>query len=195
MSDEKKTAFETVSDARAERFFTDSPEEALSGSRLASAEADPGADRSLAIVNLAVDEPERFLELVSYLPHALQDIVYQHFLLGRTQTQIGNLLGLGQTAVWQLLKLSVEGLCAVIAWGGEPPNDLVGSWVAGSREARMREAWEAVLRFRTKRDQRRDLYVNAPKALGRFDIRVTDDFEIQFTPQTTDGPVPIEENR
>lgn len=180
MEPKRKSAFDTVSDVRAVQTFREDPEAALSGSRLASAEADPAADHSRAVMSLAVDSPEKFLELVGYLPHAIQDIFYQYYLLGRTQTQIGELLGMSQTAVWQTLRLGVNGLCAVIAFGGPPSEAHAGP---------LADEYQKMLAFVTKPENRRELEVRAPEQLGGFDLSVSDSWiDEQFAAWTTDGP-------
>jgi hypothetical protein len=192
MSDDPKpkTAFDAVSDKRSVEFFRASPEEALSGSRLSSAEADPGADRSRAIISLAVEQPERFLELVGYLPHAIQDIFFQYYLLGRTQTQIGSLLGMSQTGVWQALRLGIEAICAVILSGGEPPDLRFVPSVNAPLHRKAYDAYQAMLEFETKAEARGMLRIDSPRNLGEFILRVDDEtLEVQFAPSTTDGPV------
>ncbi len=185
-----KTAFDAVSDKRAVEFWRADEESSLAGSRLNSAEADPGADRSRAVISLAVDASERFLELVGYLPHAIQDIFYQYYLLGRTQTQIGSLLGMSQTGVWQALRLGIEAICAIIASGGEPPDMRYLPSDKAPRHKQAYDAYQRMLDFQTKADNRAELRVDSPANLGEFELRVDDrTLEIQFSPFTTDGPV------
>lgn len=196
MNDEKKTTFESTSEARAVDMFRRSPEEALSGAGLVSAETDKSADRSLPIANLAVDEPERFIELVSYLPHAIQDIFFQFYFLGRTQTQIGELMDKGQTVIWQTLELGTRAICAIIHFGSASELLKKDQWYAVTRttppepEHSMIIAFKAALAFRTKPESREDLVVEEPDNLGDFEISANDinlmDF---FAPSTTDGPV------
>lgn len=120
---EKKSCFETTSEIRSLASYYHDPEQALRAERLISAETDPEADRSLAIANLAVDDRARFVELVEELPHVIQDIFFQYYLLGRTQTQIGYALGRSQTAVWQQRDLGLEAICACVYFGGPPTVD------------------------------------------------------------------------
>lgn len=117
---DRKNCFETTADIRSLASYYHDPDSVLSGQRLTSAETDPEADRSLAIANLALDAPERFLELVGELPAPIQDIFLQYYLLGRTQTQIGYLLGRSQTAVWQQRDIGLEAMCAFIFFEGPP---------------------------------------------------------------------------
>jgi hypothetical protein len=174
--DRKKTAYETSSDHLAERLFAEDPVGALSGSQIVSAEghsaddwsASPNRKKSKMVYELASEQPERFLELVSYLPHIIQDIFYQYFLLGRTQEQIGVTLGLRQKQVWQALELGVDGIASVSATGALPPT---------------------VLEYRTSVDQRRTLELTEPGVLGEFIVSISDeDVEKLFSPQTPDGP-------
>ena len=88
----EKSMLELMSEVRAEALWHQSPEAALAGQRLTSAETDPDMDTSLAIANLALEQPERFRELVGFLPLPIQDIFFQSDLLGRTQAHIGRLL-------------------------------------------------------------------------------------------------------
>ena len=162
----KKTPFEARGEVRAVEFFRDDPERALAGSRLSSAEADASADRSLAIMNLASEEPGRFLELVSYLPHAIQDIFYQYYLLGRTQEQIGRLIGVSHQAdVSHALKIGVEALCVIIAYGN-PPHCQPGTEMA--------RAYQAMLEFKTKSQDREELHERTHRRLGEFEINAND---------------------
>ncbi len=184
-----KSAFDAVSDKRAAELFRADPEAALSGTRLNSAEADPGADRSRAIISLATEQPERFLELVGYLPHAIQDIFFQYYLLGRTQTQIGSLLGMSQTGVWQALRLGLEAICAIIALGGPPDLQFLPGKASPLR-VRAYNVYQEMLAFQTRAGTRETLKVEEPERLGEFELRVDDEtLELNFSPSTTDGPV------
>lgn len=183
-----KTAFDAVSDQRAVEFFRADEMSALSGSRLSSAEADPGADRSRAMISLAKECSERFLELASFLPHAIQDIFYQVYFLGRTQTQVGRLLGMSQTGVWQALRLGQEAICAIIALGGPPDLQFLPGKNSPLR-VRAYNTYQEMLAFQTKSENREGLKVEEPGTLGEFEIRVDDDtLEVHFSPFTTDGP-------
>jgi hypothetical protein len=176
MNDEKKSAYETSSDHLAERLFKDDPTGALSGSQLVSAEAhsaddwqaSPNRKKSKMARAMAEEQPERFLELVAYLPHVIQDIFYQYCLLGRTQEQIGRTLGMRQKQVWQALELGVDGIASVSATGALP---------------------ESVLSFKTSSEQRGELRVTEPAVLGEFVVNISDeDVEVLFSPMTPDGP-------
>ena len=178
MNDKKKTVFETSSDELAGDLFRTDPDAALSAQRLVSAEANrdarddwqasPNRKKSKMVYELAAGQPERFLELVSYLPHVIQDIFYQYFLLGRTQTQIGELLGLRQKQVWQALEVGVDAIAQVSATG---------------------ELTAEALSFKTSADQREELEVTEPTTLGEFILRTDDPaLEQNFAPGTPDGP-------
>lgn len=173
---DKKSAYETSSDHYAERLFRDDEDAALAGSKIISAEghaadswdASPNRKKSKMVWALAAEQPERFLELTSFLPHLIQDIFYQYFLLGRTQEQIGETLGLRQKQVWQALELGVDGIAAVSANGALP---------------------EEVLKFRTSSEQRETLVLEEPTTLGEFIVSTSDkSIEEFFSPMTPDGP-------
>lgn len=178
--------------ARAVELWQRSPEEALSGGALGSIEGDPEADHTQAIVELAGRDPERFEELVEALPEPLQDIFFQHYLLGRTQTQIARLIDWSQSSggrkgVSQGLRIGWEGMCAVIAWGGEEPTG-----DNTERGKKLLAAYAAMERFRGQRGPR--LTVRAPRELGNFTVRSNHPQLAEFfAPGTTDGPV--RENR
>lgn len=174
----KKTVYETSSDQLAGELFRADPEGALSATRLVSAEgngyarddwsASPNRKKSKMVYELAAGQSERFLELVSYLPHVIQDIFYQYFLLGRTQTQIGELLGMSQKQVWQALEVGVDGIAAVSKTG---------------------ELSEACFGFTTNAETREELVLEEPTTLGEFILRTGDGaLEANFAPGTPDGP-------
>lgn len=174
--DRKKTAYETSSDHLAERLFAEDPEGALSGSQIVSAEghstddwsASPNRKKSKMVYELATEQPERFLELVAFLPHIIQDIFYQYFLLGRTQTQIGDVLGLRQKQVWQALEVGIDGIAHISAYGGPSPEVLV---------------------FKTDPSQRKEMSITEPMSLGEFILSTSDKtIEESFSPETPDGP-------
>ena len=184
-----KNTYESMSDHRAEELWRQDPDAALAGNGLASVEGDASRDRSKAIMALAVEQPERFVELVGRLPELLQDILLQRYLLGRTHAQIAGVLGMspssgGKMGVSQNLRLAVEGLCAVIAWGGGPPKD---DWVAQC-SSRERELLEAYRECEGLRGRQRAIAVRAPR-VGAFVLR-TDDPALRaaFAPGTEEGP-------
>jgi hypothetical protein len=168
---------------RAVDLYRKDPEAALAGRGLVSVEGDNENDRSLAIVELAGTERERFIELVGSLPEPLQDIFFQHYLLGRTQTQIARLIDWSQSSggrrgVSQGLRIGERGMCAVIAWGK----------CEGSSDPQLHEAYEAMERFRSKRAPA--VTIRAPRNLGSFVIRTDDEaLDEFFAPGTTDGAV------
>ena len=176
----KGTRFEITSEKRAVDLFKSDSIAALSGDRLISAETDPELDRSSAIASLASDSPERFLDLVGCLPHLIQDIFFQYYLLGRTQTQIGQLLGCSQTKVWQHLRLGTEAMCAIIEFGGPPPI------LDQSLNQKAMKAYRALEKLTDHADS---LTVREPSTLGQFDLSIDDStFAMNFAPASTDGP-------
>jgi hypothetical protein len=173
---DKKSAYETSSDRLAADLFRTDPEAALAGSQIVSAEghrgddwaASPNRKKSKMVYELAAEQPGRFLELVAFLPHIIRDIFYQYFLLGRTQTQIGDVLGLRQKQVWQALELGVDGIASGAATGELP---------------------DALLAFKTTADQRAEIRVTEPWVLGEFSVdTANEEIEKLFSPQTPDGP-------
>lgn len=158
--------FETMSTVRSIELFRIDPEAALSGSGLSSAESDPSQDRSLAIVSLAAEQPERFMELLSHLPALVQDVFLQYYVLRRTQAQIAETLGINQSPdVWQALALGSEAICAIIAWGPDPKK-MNGHPAAAS--------YRKILTWKTKPDNQKPLKVRTPKNLGDFSITADD---------------------
>ena len=172
----KGTTFEITAESRAVELFKENPSMALRGNKTISAETDIEVDRSDAMFKLATDEPERFLELVGYLPHLIQDIFYQYYLLGRTQTQIAQLLGCSQTNIWQDLRLGKEAICAIIAFGGPPPTSIHELRKASPGEQFLKAitAYQAMLAFKTRKDQRKPITVEEPKTLGQFQLSIDD---------------------
>jgi hypothetical protein len=184
----KKSAYETSSDHLAERLFAEDEMSALSGSKIISAEghsadvwdASPNRKKSKMARALAEGQPERFLELVGYLPHVIQDIFYQYFLLGRTQEQIGYTLDLRQKQVWQALELGVDCVAVIALYDGPPPGDASEDVLA---------TYGRMLSFRTDPGQRESLEFAEPTTLGEFILSTSDkDIEKSFAPQTPDGP-------
>jgi hypothetical protein len=173
---------------RAVDLYRKDPEAALAGRGLVSVEGDNENDRSLAIVELAGTERERFIELVGSLPEPLQDIFFQHYLLGRTQTQIAKLIDWSQSSggrrgVSQGLKIGEKGICAVIAWGGEVPSACVTE-----RDRKLMAAYKAMEMFRGKKVPA--LAIRSSRNLGSFVIRTDDEaLDEFFAPGTTDGAV------
>lgn len=190
-----RSPYDRSSEARASELFQQDQDAALRGDRLISAETGAEGDyhatpedRTKAVVVLAQESPERFLELVGYLPHLIQDIFLQFFLLERTQKEIGETLGLWTWAVCDALKLGMESICAIIAFGGVdkvPENlDPVGrpDW------DQLVEAYKKMLAFETKPEQRTEKKLVTPVGVGEFEIRVDDEtLELHFAPSTRRG--------
>src|SRR5512146_1704992 len=72
--------------------FEESESAALSATGLYSSETLAAADRSSAILALATSDPDRLLALAARLTPILEDILIQHYLLGRSYAQIGRVL-------------------------------------------------------------------------------------------------------
>lgn len=169
-SDYSPEFVEAVSRLRSIEFFRIQPERALAGEGLSSAEADPSQDSSLAIVNLLNEQPERFHQLIGYLPPLIQDIFLQYFILRRTQYQIAETLSITQSGtegrgVSQGLRLGMEAICAIIAWGPDP-NKMNGHAAAAS--------YRLLLAQKTKPASTRKLNVKVPANLGSFEISAKD---------------------
>ena len=187
----KGSAFDINSDKRAVELFKEKPELSLQGDKRVSIEADPFYDESDAFFKLAVDDPTKFLELVGYLPHLIQDIFFQYYLLGRTQVQIAKVLGCSQTNIWQDLRLGREAIGAILEFGGPPPTAAMDAVKANGRQFKMAcAAYRAMAAFKTKEHQREPLTIKEPKTLGEFQLSIDDEtFDLNFSPATTDGPV------
>jgi len=170
-----QSAYEMNSESRAVELFARDPEASLAGRSLLSFETDATLDRSLAIANLAVENPARFLELVSYLPHSIQDIFFQYYLLGRTYKQIARLMGGWNGSFWEGISLGTEAICEILANG----DAAIAS-----------DAYQKMLKFAANRDHPKPLTIKEPEILGSFSISIThEEFEQCFAPMTTDGPI------
>lgn len=75
------------------------------------------------VVELSAYDTDRFVELVSFLAPLVQDILFQHYLLGRTYAQIGLVLFPEHLRATQTVeighRLGVRALCAVIKCRGK----------------------------------------------------------------------------
>ena len=183
MRERRKSPIDSLSEQRAVETFRDDPDAALAGSQLSSAETCSGGNESAVIV-LAEEQPERFLELIGYLPHAIQDIFLQYYFLGRTQTQIAETLGMTQSpGVWQALRLGIEAICAVIAFGGPP-----GPGTPANHPLAV--AYQTMLDWQTKPEMRETKVIRTPRNLGEFEINAEDVNLMEFfAPGTEHGPV------
>jgi hypothetical protein len=190
VTEPKKTVYETSSDDLAQELFRVDPDAALAGSKLVSAEANvdarddwqasPNRKKSKMVFELASGQPERFLELVAYLPHIIQDIFYQYFRLGRTQTHVGKLIDMSQKNVWQALDIGIDAMAVIALYNGPPP-------VICSEKHR--KAWDAMIAFKTDPETREELFVEESTRLGSFILSPSDDtWEQNFAPSTPDGP-------
>lgn len=133
--------------------------------------------KTILVMNMSVQQPERFRELVEKMPEIIQDIFWQYCILQRTQAQIGKTLSMKQSLGWgagsegisQLLKLGIEGMCAMIAWGGPPPER---DWVAqmSSQEQRLMASYWEVEKWRGRKLGR--LNISADRELGKFKVKL-----------------------
>lgn len=136
--------------------WRDSPDDALSGDSLFSAEtsADLDLDRSRALVALAADYPDRFLTLISRLTPIIQDIFIQHYMLGRTRVQIGATLFPHRREETQRFLVN--------------QGSSVGMAALNSR--RGSKAWKAMLAWQSGSHPTRPVTLRAPSDLGAFVI-------------------------
>jgi hypothetical protein len=150
---------------RAQSLWRDSPDAAFAGDGLLSAESQSDMDRSLAIVSLATDAPDRFISLVSHLTPIVQDILYQHYLLGRTYEQIGRVLFPGHVRLTQPVqlgnRLGLRALCAVIKCRG--------NLARLPRRGPLAAAWRDMLEWHP-RVSRRPVRLRSTSDLGSFVI-------------------------
>ena len=195
---------------RAEVLFRQSPEKALSNPTLASAEADPSSDRSLAIVAFATDQPERFISLVSCLPPTIQDIFFQYYLLGRTFSQIGALLFPNRAPNTQLKyvktgrQIGLRALCVAIKMGGRLRKIKMSSSLKAKQRQIVRNmlttgyahpmtfqefirypdlagAYEEML-LELEDGKHSEISVSVPKPLGEFEVPANCDLSQIFVP-------------
>lgn len=175
--DRVKTAFELSSDSRAVSLFRGNEDGALAGNQLLSPETDaeardrwaasPNRKKSKMMFDYIQSDLMGFMERAAQLPHVLQDVLYQYYLLGRKQAQIGSTLNMSQTAVWQALSSGIDGVCALIQGRPIPAEVLFFN--------------EIHLDL---------LEVQEPDSLGAFEQKISDpDVELNFAPTTTDGAV------
>lgn len=111
-----------LSGFKAKRAFRECPEAVLAGNVILSVESESEGSRMSPVVEMALVDPERFVELVSFLPALAQDILFQHYLLGRTYAQIGLVLFPNHARATQTVeighRLGVRALCAIIKCRG-----------------------------------------------------------------------------
>lgn len=171
-----------ATEARALRLWQADEQAALRGKQLASAEADSVArdsyqkdnkyKRPRMIWELACEHPEKFMELVTKLPHALQDIFFQRYLLGRTEAQIAELFEVSTFPIQTALKTGIDGLCAIVAGETEGESELA-------------QAYRRMLEFRVECGE---LRLERSPELGQMVIEIDEEtLEMQFQPVTADG--------
>lgn len=164
----RKSTFDTMADTRAVAQFRSNPEAALAGESLISAETDQETSCANAVISFATEQPERFLELVQTLPHSIQDIFYQFYLLGRTQDQIADTLSVSQALIWKALGIGLIGICEAIR-DGAPGTECQ--------------------RFSLPEVSSEEKTFKMPPSLGQFVISVDEDLALHFSPMTTNGAV------
>lgn len=162
------TDFEISCQARAVTLYRQDPESGYR--RLVSAETDPETDQSLPIMNLAMNDQKRFIELASFLSPTVQDIFYQYYLLGRTYAQIGRVLFPDKTIVASEITVKrgnyfgLRAMCAVIRCGGKPT-------AKHEREyPEFAEAYQSMLNFQSRLDFRSLTKAKTSRDLGDFFI-------------------------
>jgi hypothetical protein len=159
-------------DEAAEELFRECPDRALAGGALISAESDPENDRSLGIMALATEFPQRFLKLVGYLNPVMQDVFLQYYLLGRTYSQIGAVLFPEKTSVAAQVAVKRQNLAGLKAV----------CWIikrGGTSRLRKPERKAAMLDFKPSGGEVR---LSAPKSFGQFAINPNGDLSELFSP-------------
>lgn len=162
--------------------FRRDPDSATSGSSLISSETDPASDRSLAIMNLAESDTERFVELVSFLSPVVQDVLFQYYLLGRTYAQIGAVLFPNKTTVAaQVLvktanKLGVRALGGVIKCGGAPSREQAAKYPEAA------EAYDDMHAFSVRLPDVPTVNLKTPRSFGQFAVTPNGDLSELFPP-------------
>lgn len=155
-------------------------EEASGGA--VSFETDPASDRSLAIMNLAESDTERFVELVSFLSPVVQDVLFQYYLLGRTYAQIGAVLFPNKTTVAaQVLvktanKLGVRALGGVIKCGGAPSREQAAKYPEAA------EAYNDMHAFSVRLPDVPTVNLKTPGSFGQFAVTPNGDLSELFPP-------------
>lgn len=165
---------EPLLDTRAIELYRVAPLKSLRGEHSVSAETEAPADRYRALAWLILDSRERFFEMISDLPNAVQDVMLQYYLLGRNQRQIGELFGKRQTWVWQILEAGTLAMCAKsYGKGRELPDKFK----------------RAIRRLGRLRMDGREIKRWEPTFLGSFCINreLMSELRKIMTPETTDG--------
>lgn len=151
-------AFQTVDNARAMQLFKSDPDAAMRGHCFSAESGASEADDGLA--ELALTEPERFMELLGHLPYLAQDAFLLYYLVGYTQQRIADVFGISQARVFWILNLGTKAICAIIAAGGLPePSSPMAGW------------YEEVFKMRPIARKARD---RTSRALGSFELSPND---------------------
>lgn len=159
--------------------FRESPEKAIAGQTLVSAEGSPEG-LSTAILGIIESDREKFLYLISLLSPVIQDIFIQYYLLGRTYAQIGAVLFPRQTQGSQAFtvqtgnRIGLRALCAVIKFGGEPTKK------QAKKFPELALAYTEMQKFQNA--ERGDLEVAASSILGDFVVPLQADLAEFFSP-------------
>lgn len=155
--------------------FRSDPVSSLRGDPTFSVETSLGPDHSAAISAFILSDPRRFLALARTLPPFIEDSLLQYYLLGRTQTQIGSLLGTTQDVISAAVSLGTRALAAK----------------ACRRRRGLRRLWHDMRTLQRRRERdRRALRLRAPAILGRFRVRTLDPgFDAVLAPETINGSI------
>jgi len=172
----------TLTAHRAQSLWRFDPDAALTGDGLLSAESQSDMDRSSAMVALATDSPDRFIALASHLTPLVQDILYQHYLLGRTLTQIAAVLfpentpghgGSGRRTAMIGHQIGIRALTVVIRCHGH--IDRI------PRRGPVADAWHRMLDW-NPRTSRRMVRLRTARDLGSFVIAPNGQLSELFAP-------------
>lgn len=153
----------------------------MQGARGGGQDEGVGVMEASPIMALAYEQPERFLELVSYLPHIIQDIFYQYYLLGRTFEQIREVLLPNHktvNTVHELNQAGIRGLCAIIKFGKKPTE----KQLRGKSE--LAAAYRAMVRMSSglRITVEESSEVECDDTLGKFSVLAEEDLSQIFPP-------------
>jgi hypothetical protein len=99
-----------------------SPEEALRGHALASAEASMAGGGDYGMGDALRDLPDLWVDSIRHLPPEARWIAVRYWVLGETQEQIGSDLGIPQTKISRRIAQAARAMAALIGLGGHPPD-------------------------------------------------------------------------
>jgi hypothetical protein len=72
------------------------------------------------IYTYATEHLDQFIRFVRFLSKREQDLIMAYYLLGTTQTDLGNIFGVTQTICSSQLRLIVRAFGALVMFQGEP---------------------------------------------------------------------------